>query len=221
MFNVDTPMFRCPDGNVVQFWEKPVQDKHRSAAAGRPIFYKALMARIISPAMKTQAPDQRIYLKDDEGNIIKRSVRYTNADTGMVEHWDEFFREQLKAYEAGQSNVGQGTPLESYPKLDVAQIAMLKTLGIHFLEQLAAVPDGNLGQLGPGGRAMRDGVNAYLDAAKGNAPMEALNQKNADLENQLAAMREQMAALADKLGESSVEKPRRGRPPRNPETQAA
>jgi len=209
MFNVDTPMYRCPDGNVVQFWEKPVQDKHRSASAGRPIFYKALMARIISPAMKTQAPDQRIYLKDDQGNILKRNIRYVNADTGKEEYWDDFLSEQLAAFEKGRSGVGTGTPLDSYPKLDVAQIAMLRSLGIHFLEQLAAVPDSQLAQLGPGGRAMRDGVNAYLDAASGNAPMEKLNQDNAELREQLAVMQQQMADLNEKM--AAKRKP--GRPP--------
>lgn len=214
MFNTETPMYRCPDGNVVQFWEKAVQNNAASADQGRPIYYKALMARILSPAMKTQAPDQRIRLMDQDGKVINRSIRNTNADTGRVEYWEDYFREQLRAYEEGRNSNGTGTPLESYPKLDVAQIAMLKHLGIHFLEQLSEVADSQLAPLGAGGRSLRDGAKAYIEAALGNAPVEKLNKKNAELEEQIAAMRDQLAQLtAQKAIEKTEEPKRRGRPP--------
>lgn len=216
MFNIDTPMYRTVDGNVVQFWEKPVQNKVATANNGRPIFYKALMARITSPAMKTQTPDQEVRLTDENGVVIRRKVRYTNADTGQVEYWEDYFREQLRAFEDGRKTDGNGTPLESYPKLDVAQIAMLKIQGIHFLEQLSNVPDSQLGNLGPGGRALRDGANAYIEAAKGNAPMDRLAKENEDMKAELAAMRANMEQLM------SMKEPKRksGRP-RPDETQAA
>lgn len=215
MLNIDTPMYRTADGNVVQFWEKAVQNKVASAAHGRPIFYKALMARITSPAMKTQTPDQEVRLTDENGKIIRRKIRFVNADTGQVEHWDEHFRDQLRAFEEGRTEVN-GTPLDSYPKLDVAQIAMLKLQGIHSLESLAQVPDSQLANLGTGGRALRDGAKAYIDAARGNAPVEQLAQKNAELEARLAAMQESMNQLISAQGEKR--KPGR---PRSADTQAA
>lgn len=215
MFNVDTPMYRTADGNVVQFWEKPIQNKVASASAGRPIFFKALMARITSPAMKTQTPDQEVRLTDENGFVIRRKTRYTNADTGAVETWEDYLREQLKAYESGRSE-SNGTPLDSYPKLDVAQIAMLKMQGINSLETLAGVADSMLGNLGPGGRALRDGAQAYIEAAKGNAPVEKLAQENEAMRAELAAMRENMNNLLAMQGEKR--KPGR---PRSADTQAA
>lgn len=213
MFNIDTPMYRTADGNVVQFWEKPVQNKVATANNGRPIFYKALMARITSPAMKTQTPDQEVRLTDENGVVIRRKVRYVNADTGQTEYWEDHFREQLRAYEDGRRTDGNGTPLESYPKLDVAQIAMLKMQGVNFLEQLAIVPDSQLANLGPGGRALRDGASAYIEAAKGNAPMDRLAKENEDMKAELAALKanmEQLVAMKRKPGR-----------PRADETQAA
>lgn len=216
MFNIDTPMYRTADGNVVQFWEKPVQNKTATANNGRPIFYKALMARITSPAMKTQTPDQEVRLIDEHGTVIRKKIRYTNADTGQIEYWEDYFRDQLRAFEDGRKTDGNGTPLESYPKLDVAQIAMLKMQGIHFLEQLSVVPDSQLANLGPGGRALRDGANAYIEAAKGNAPMDKLAKENEDMRAQLAAMQENMNQLL--AMQETKRKPGR---PRNDETQAA
>lgn len=215
MFNIDTPMYRTVDGNVVQFWEKPIQNKTASANNGRPIFLKALMARITSPAMKTQTPDQEVRLTDEDGKIIRRKIRYTNADTGMVETWEDYFREQLKAYDAGKAET-KGTPLDSYPKLDVAQIAMLKMQGIHSLEDLAGVADSQLGNLGPGGRSLRDGAVAYIEAAKGNAPMEKLAQENETMKAQLAAMQQNMEQLL--AAQETKRKPGR---PRHDKTQAA
>ncbi len=215
MFNVDTPMYRTADGNVVQFWEKPIQNKVASASAGRPIFFKALMARITSPAMKTQTPDQQIRLIDESGTVVRRSVRYVNADTGIMEYWEDYFRDQLKAYESGRAETN-GTPLDSYPKLDVAQIAMLRLQGINSLEALSTVADSQLGQLGPGGRSLRDGAKAYIDAAMGNAPMEKLAQENEDMRAQLAAMKENM----EQLMSMQPEKRKPGRP-RTADTQAA
>lgn len=217
MFNIDTPMYRTLDGNVVQFWEKPVQNKVATANNGRPIFYKALMARITSPAMKTQTPDQEVRLTDENGTVIRRKVRFVNADTGKVEYWEDHFREQLRAFEDGRKTDGTGTPLESYPKLDVAQIAMLKMQGIHFLEQLSCVPDSQLGNLGPGGRSLRDGANAYIEAAKGNAPMDKLAKENEDMRAQLAALQENMKQLT----ELKPEPKKRGPKPKILDSQAA
>lgn len=219
MLNIDTPMYRTADGNVVQFWEKPIQNKVASANAGRPIFYKALMARITSPAMKTQTPDQQIRLMDESGRVVRRSVRYTNADTGMVETWEDYFRDQLRAYEEKRGGT-DGTPLDSYPKLDVAQIAMLKMQGINSLEALAAVADSQLGNLGPGGRALRDGAAAYIDAAKGNAPMDKLAQENEAMREQIAAMQANMNQLLASMQTHDAPK-KRGPKPKNPELHAA
>jgi hypothetical protein len=215
MLNIDTPMYRTADGNVVQFWEKAVQNKVASAAAGRPIFYKALMARITSPSMKTQTPDQQIRLTDENGQVIRRTIRYTNADSGQIEYWEDHFREQLKAFEQGRSDTG-GTPLDSYPKLDVAQIAMLRLQGITCLEMLAGVADSQLASLGTGARSMRDGAKAYIEAAKGNAPVEKLTQENEQMRAQIAAMQENM----NNLLAMQAEKRKPGRP-RSADTQAA
>jgi hypothetical protein len=186
-------MFRVNEGSpqqplilAVQFFERPVQHKAKSLKEGRPIFYTSIMCRITAPGMKNQVVDEEIELIDDEKTTIRRKM-WMNDQNGNPIYYTDRFAEAYGKWRAGMAQV-DGTPLETYSRLDATQVAMLKYLEIHSLEALAGLNDSSLQQLGPGGRQMRDEAKNYLEAARGNAPI-------AQLTSQLEAMQEQMQEL--------------------------
>lgn len=201
-----SPMYRCPDGNLVQFYELAVPHEALTIREGRPIIWRALVALIRSPGMKNQIHHQQIHLLDDSGKIVRRELSNTTRDKARV-YWDEIFRDQLKAFKEGREGTeAMGTPLEQYPKIDVAMAATLRANGVHTLEQLKAVPDSQLGDLGPQSRILRDNVIAYLDSMTGTS---ALKARNDEMAKQLAAMQAQIAELTA----AHADKPKRGRRP--------
>ena len=103
-----------------------------------------------------------------------------------------------------------GTPLQLYPKLDVAMVASLKANNVHSLEALVAVPDAQLHMLGPNGRGIRDGAAEFLTALKGKTEAQA---ENAQLRKEMEELRAQMAALLA-TREGQPEPKKRGRPPK-------
>lgn len=194
-----SPMYRCADGNIVQFYEMPVANEARSLAEGKAVFYRALMAVIRSPGMKNQIHHQEIHLMDDAGKIIRRKVSNLTRDKKRV-HFDELFGDQLKAYREGITGTAAlGTPLEQFPKIDVARAATLRANGVYTLEQLAAVPDAQLDALGPQSRHLRDSVIQYLASMTGNSA----------LQGEVAELKRQIAELT-----ASQNAPKRGRPPK-------
>ena len=199
-------MYRCQDGNVVQFGEVAIPDEFRSQSEGRAVMHKGIMAIVRGPGMKNQEVHQLIEVRDEGGRIIKRPVYRTTRDRQRI-HWDDVYKDQLKAWrEQRQGTDALGTPLDQYPTIDVAQAAMLRNSGIHSLEQLSAVPDTNLDTLGPRGRSLRDGAKTFLESMTGNSALKA----------QIDALQAHLAAMAA----AQPAPAKRGRKPKS-ETQAA
>lgn len=186
-----SPMYRTPEGNVVQFYEMAVPHEKLSEQTGRAVVWKAMMAIIRGPGMKNQEQHQQIYLHDEAGKQVKRALYRTTADKRRV-YWDEVLKDPLRAYKEGREGTADGTPLENYPKIDVAQAAQLRANGVHNLEQLGAVPDAQLHTLGPHARDLRDGAARFLSSMTSN---DAIRQQNAEMQRQLAEMQKQLAEL--------------------------
>lgn len=191
--------YRAADGNAVEFYEKPIPHRAMSNGSGRPIFWKRLMARLQGPGMR-DTQEVEIALYDDQGGLQKKYPWRFDVNTGEQMTQEQRFAAPLKAWRDSNGEIGNGTPLESWPRInDVAILASLKAAGIHFLESLAEVPDGNLDKIGPHGRQLRDGARAFILAAEGNAPIDKLSAENADLSDQLKAQAQQIAELTAQL----------------------
>lgn len=227
-FNTEIPMYKMPDGNVVQFWEMPVRNNAQSEKEGRPVWWRATMARVISPGNKNQIAALEVDLRDEAGVTIRRKLDHT-ADGGVPVYRDEMFKDQLRAWKEGLADAAAvGHKLDSWPELDVAQVAMLKDAGIMTLEQLTAVNDAALFRLGPNGRKLREGAKKWLDAVNERKPYADLAEKNNELERQLDEMRRQMEAFMAAQGNpldvaqvarDAVPQPQKrkgGRPRKNP-----
>lgn len=141
--------------------------------AGRPIFVDREFIRIIVPG--------------DKDNMPVRQVRPSDV---------EAYRERYNRFKAGLSQVTTGTPLEMLPGISKAQAKELAHFHVRTVEQLAAISDGNLQNIGPY-MVLRQKAKDWLSAAKGAAPVEEARAETQRLREELAVMRRQMAEMAE------------------------
>lgn len=201
-------MFRTDDGNFVRFDYRAVENRGASVKAGRPIYNKGLFATIMSPGQKNSDSVQELELWDGE-----RLVKQNHAMIQML----RTPLEKFKSMESG-GDLG-GTPIENLPGIDIRQVAELKALNIHTIDALDALPDSGLQRIGMGGRELQKRARAYIETAKGNAPMVAMTAELEKRDAQIADLQRQIKELAAMgLAEPKADEPKKGPGrPRKPE----
>jgi hypothetical protein len=177
------PGGRGPRPNL-RFYTEPVQMEGKSAEAGRPIFEERDYVAITNPGSR----DEFITL------ATKKAAQ------------DEFVAWAYKKWKATQEQVVDGTPLETVPFLNKAQVQEFKALNVHTLESLANLPD-TAKQRFMGSVELSKKANAYLKSAKDTALATKLQSEVDKKDKELDAMRKQIAdtnarfeALTAKLG---------------------
>jgi hypothetical protein len=156
------------DRVYAEFYLYPVQDKAKSLEEGRPVF-------IDKPYVKIMVPG-------DKDNIVQRPVRITDQ-----ERWPK----QWNAFVNRQEQPVDGTPLSEWPGVTRAQVEEMKFFGVHSVEQLASMPDSQA-QKFMGIQALKQKAKDYIEAAKGNAPLEQLRAENEELRNRMEALEEML-----------------------------
>lgn len=166
--------YGADDALAVRFYKRAVHMGALSDAAGRPIYEERIYIEIVIPSdTQTKSIIDREASEDDKRRFHR--------------HW--------AAFEGGNERPVIGTPLEVWPQLDVAMVAMLKHSSVHTVEQLAALSDIQLTPLQPHGLALRQQAQGFLEAAKDGALVSKLEAVNADLQAQLDDMRKQIDML--------------------------
>ena len=169
----------------VRFYTKAKENKRKSAESGRPIYVDIEMCEIRIPGEKgtelhVPAHDKSP-IRDFENNRLTYAERFP-------EHYAHF--------QKGLELATTGTPLEELPFLTKAKVAELKGLEIHSAEALAAMEGPVLKRIGQGARGLKNAAEAYIEKAAGTADVVRLSNENADLKEQMGALRAEMAALA-------------------------
>jgi hypothetical protein len=164
----------------VRFRMHPKKDQTETEKQGRPIFKSIEYVSISSPGDKFNGIDRPATLKD------KRR-----------------FKRQYQAFKENQGDILTGTPLAHWPLMDAAQVEELKYFNIRTVEQLAAMPDGNIPNVGNISHLKKHAVD-YLAVAKGNAPTIQLRAELEKRDNMLEAMQRQMAEQAKELARLSA-----------------
>jgi len=215
---IENPPFLLKEAGAalaVTFYETPVRAIKREE--GKPetfVYYKGIMCRIEAPGMKNQVNEIMIEMYSDKGELIKKKIWEYHEGTPI--YYVDRFKDIYAKWRERNGSETFGTPLESWPKLDVALISAFKSEGIRSLEQLASVPDTNLYALGMNGRAWRDGAKKRLEEMENSQPFDELKADNANLQAQLEALKNQLAVM-----QASTSPKKRGRKPRQTEAVAA
>lgn len=159
-----------------QFFVEPVQNKVRSDQEGRPVFDEVVMVRVITPG--------------------SRDVMVTKA-TGI---YKQRFPRQWALFEQKRQQTVDGTPLEQVPFLTVGQVAELKGMNVHTLEQLANLND-NVAQRVMGFHGLKSRAQTFLSAAQDAAPLTKMQAELEARDNTIALLQDQIGQLTARLDE--------------------
>ncbi len=181
-------------GLYVEFYIESIEDEEASVEAGRPIYVDREFIKIIPVG--------------DKNTVICRPVRH--KEEGGVPPDTIRWAAKYEAFKRTGEVVNEGTPLEQWPILKKSQVMTMKAANVHTVEQLAAVSDANLSNLGMGARELQQKAISFLAAAKDGSGLEKLHKENENLRIQLEALKNEIRAMGEN-------KPKRGRPAKEDE----
>jgi len=159
----------------VKFFSMPVKDEQASAEQGRPIYKDVTHAEL--------------RIRGDRNNIIHKPV-----DLAIQRR----FPDQWRAYEQGQELTGDGTPLAEWPSMSKSMVEEMRYFGFHTVEHLADARDDVVSKF-PGLRSLQQKAKAFMELAKGNAPLEKMQVELETRDSTIAAQASQIADLAKRL----------------------
>lgn len=179
-FQWDDPRRQAPDAAIPRFYRDKNLNNVASEKAGHPVYDDVEKVEI-----------------NIAGSSRAVSVQFVKDE--HRQRWPQAYA----AFKAGLEPAHEGTPLEEWPPLSPAQVANLKAMNIHTVEQLSVVAD-NVTMNIMGGMALREKAAKWLDnAAGGQSLSEALAEK-ADAQAKLATLQrnyDDLAATVQRLTE--------------------
>lgn len=157
--------------------------------------------------LKSQEAGRPIYEDREYIEIkIKGQPKQVVVEEVNAKHRQKF----TIAYAAFQANRELplvGTPIEQLPGIGPSLAATLKTFGVRSIEDMAALNDIGIQNIGGGARDLQTRSKAYLSQTSTKAV--ALEEENRMLKDQLAAIN----ARLDQMATPKVKKPRKPRAP--------
>lgn len=110
--------------------------------------------------------------------------------------WVQRFEMQYEAFLKGDEMPRHGTPIKTWSGPTREQVIRLQSLGITTLEDLSAVPDSGLGNVGLDGRHLRDMARNFLEESKG---VGMLAKQLADAQERGRQQDEQITRMQERL----------------------
>lgn len=180
------------DGLDVKFYQRPVLNEMKSWGGTLRETDTAGFTR----ETKVEGAGREIYDLVDYVKIRvpgdKLLVQDVPARVDHKKRWPELWQR----YAASKSKDGtqaSGTPLEMASFLNPALVEELKFQRIRTVEQLAGISDGTLQAMGMGMGAHRDRARAFVEAARGAAPMLQMQAEIKRQQNEMEVLKAQLA----------------------------
>lgn len=164
----------------VKFYMGVQEDAEKSAEVGHPVFKDVPYVKILVPG--------------DKNTII---------DTVADRQYQQRFPRLWQQFTSQETQTHSGMPIREWPAVTRGQAEELLYLNIHTVEQLAACADTHGAKL-MNFHALKAKAQAYLDAAKGAAGVQALAEENRKLKEQMTVLQKQMAEYAVAFATSSA-----------------
>lgn len=174
------------DGCLATFYRYPVHNKVRSEKEGRAVYDELPFVKILIPGQNK--------------SIVEREVKEEDK-----QRWPDAWAR----FERNETGTMSGTPLEHWAFLSAGRVMEMKALGIYTLEQLVAIPDGNIAKLGPDGRDIVKRAQQFL---------KPQSDRETELRGEVEKLKQEVRALSARLDEANrqlSERKRRGRPPKH------
>jgi hypothetical protein len=180
--------FAGDDKLFVVFFNHPRKDEEATLKEGRPQFKDEAYVRIMVPG--------------DKDSVIIRPAR--EMDKGR-------FAKQFAAYQAGEGEVHDGTPLKAWPMVTRSQVEEMKFFGIYTVEQLAELADVHVAKFMGLGNLKRD-AQAFIQASREAAPLVQLNAAIDAKDSEIAALNQAVEELKEMVTEmQSGKKAKKGK----------
>lgn len=164
-------------GLYVEFYPGKRLNEFRSSESGKPEYDLLDFVKICNPG--------------DPTNIIERPARDDDKDA-FPGQWNAYQRRTNYRPESG-------TPIEDWPRLDVATVAKLKALEFHTVEQLAECSDQQCQRIGMGCYELRTKAAAYIAAAKDSSLVQKQAEELALRDQEIADLKETVLRLGSRL----------------------
>ena len=185
---------RDPDASVVPLFKNhAVKNDAKTAKAGRIIFDDLEICEI------RFGGSRNVFVFP--ATAVSHWIEDPQSGEQVAVTYAERFAKQYRQFKEQDQQTKSGTPLTHVPFLTEARRAELRALNIYTCEALAAVDGQELKNLGQGGRDLKNRAQEFIEAAKVNAPnmelaaeLEQLRAKNAILEEDAKAIRDQLKA---------------------------
>jgi len=185
-----------------------------------------LIARFFERAMPTGQIDEATglpqYRKVEFISLLIPGDRNTEVHKRVTPAIARQFKGEYEAFKAGVEYQGDGVPLAKLAGilLPIEQVEGLREIRVFTVEQLAGLSDSQcMNRMGM--RALRQKAIDYIESAKSAAPMAKLRDENEALRNRMALLETQIAELASAHKDHGTTDGalRRGRPPKNTQTE--
>jgi hypothetical protein len=164
---------------IPAFYVEAQENGFRTKQTGRPQYDDVEMVRIITPGDNKNIPVERV---NDEHKA----------------RWPK----EYEAFKAGIEAPLEGTPLAEWPPISRSQVAEFAHFNIRSVEQLAALGDHHLQNLGMGARELRAQAKTFLEVAeKGTAPIARMLAESQRKDDEIAILKRQLEEAAARIKE--------------------
>jgi hypothetical protein len=182
----DPQIFMASDKTALRFFYEATKNNFLSEQNGRAIYDNVMYVEVMTPGSKESAPTLEV-----EREFNNLSTNPTQVNEQVYER----YRSQIESFKANSSE-GQldGTPITQWPHIDAGLAATLRAANIFTVEQLAQLPDANLGIVGIGGHTLRERARAFINNASFGGNTELL-AKLEEMQRTIDAQTAQIAAL--------------------------
>jgi hypothetical protein len=186
--NAQTVAYGDDSGLFVTFYKKGVKNEAESTAQGRPMFRDVDFVKIITPG--------------DALNIYDQPVKDVHKQR-FARQWD--------AYQKGQTQAQDGTPLEMWPHMTPSKIMAYKSSNVFTVEAIAAIADSNGSHMPMDWMDDRIKARAYLQAAEDTAVVQKLAAENATKDAEIARLTANLADLGRKVDSLMNDAPKKAK----------
>lgn len=185
------PQYKTDDGCALRIWRDAAPNNFLTGSHGRPVFDDVIFVEVIAPGSQGSTPVFE----------VKRTFHEDMNMEPLFGMQYEQFKKYIVDFERGEDNdkTLAGTPLKEWSEISRTFAASLKVAGIHSVEALASLPDGNLSVVGPDGRTWRTKAQAFLEQAKDSSHATRLAAELQNMRDEREHMRKEMADMAAKL----------------------
>jgi hypothetical protein len=177
MFALDSDEKDPKAGLHVEFYPGKRFNEFRSKETGKPEFDLVTFIKKCNPG--------------DPTNIVERPATEQDKEE-WPRHWAAFERRTSYRPETG-------TPVEDWPRLDVATVAKLKALEFHTVEQIAECSDQQCQRIGMGCFELRTKAAAYIAAAKDSSLAQKQAEELALRDQEIADLKETVLRLGAQI----------------------